>query len=66
MKDMNILKTDGLPLNNSILDGNQKKTINTNKDYLLLNEKKKDLKNDNVDINKTKEFQLYNYKNNQN
>ena len=25
LKDMNILKTDGLPLNNSILDGNQKK-----------------------------------------
>ena len=52
LKDMNILKTDGLPLNNSILDGNQKKTINTNKDYLLLNEKKnpnnKNLKNNDI------------------
>ena len=52
LKDMNILKTDGAPLNNTIFDGNQKNTINTNKDYLLLNEKKnpnnKNLKNNNI------------------
>ena len=52
LKDMNILKTDGAPLNIIIQDDKQKNTINSNKDYLLLNEKKnpinKNLKNSNI------------------
>ena len=51
LKDMNILKTDGAPLNNTI-DGNQKNTTNANKDYLKLNEKKspnnKNIKNKDI------------------
>ena len=52
LKDMNILKTDGAPFNITIQDDKQKITINTNKDYLLINEKKnpnnKNVKNSNI------------------